>query len=204
MSLLGDFATLQPWAVFAAFFVTVLALPPTLSGFFAQLRLSISRPIRAGGFLELEDGAQGHIVDIGWRAARWLQRANHLVLVPNARLAEVRLADDSLPDAAEAVLLPVGVAYGSALDRVEALTFEVARQVRCGAAESDRAHEPFVRFGAFSASSMDLAVIPRAGSITDRWRLIHEFIRRPQERSGIEGIEIPFPQRRLHLALERR
>ncbi|MBZ0089596.1 MAG: mechanosensitive ion channel family protein, partial [Thermoanaerobaculia bacterium] len=177
-----------------------LALQPTLSNFFAGLHLSMAQPVRVGDFVELEDGTQGHVIDIGWRATRIRQLANNLVVVPNARLAEMRLVNYTLPEPAQAVLVPVGVAYDSDLERVERITVEIAREVQRSLPEADPGHEPFIRYGAFADSAISFNVILRAVSYTDRWSLVHEFVKRLQLRFAAEGIEIPFPQRVVHSA----
>jgi small-conductance mechanosensitive channel len=180
-----------------------LALHPTLSNLFAGIHLSVSKPLRVGDFVELEDGIQGHVVDIGWRATRIRQLANNLVVVPNARLSDMRLINYSLPEAPQSVLVPLGVAYGSDLRRVERVTVEVARSVQTQVPEADPTHEPFLRFHSFGASSIDCNVILRARAYTDRWPLIHEFVVRLQQRFAQEGLEIPFPQRVVHLSSSR-
>ena len=177
-----------------------LALQPTLANFFAGLHLSMAQPIRVGDFVELEDGTQGHVADIGWRATKLRQLANNLVIVPNSRLAEMRLINYSMPDSPQAVLVAVGVAYGSDLERVERVTVEVAREVQRELPQADPSHEPFLRFGAFGESAIEFNVILRSVAFTDRWPLIHEFVRRLDRRYRVEGIEIPFPQRVVHRA----
>lgn len=172
-----------------------LALQPTLSNLFAGIHLSVSKPIRVGDFVELEDGLQGHVVDIGWRSTQIRQLANNLVVVPNARLSEMRLINYTLPDAPQTVLVGIGVAYGSDLRRVERVAVEVAKTVQQEVAEADPGHEPFVRFHTFNSSSIDFNVVLRARAFTDRWPLVHEFLIRLKERFDAEGIEIPFPQR---------
>jgi small-conductance mechanosensitive channel len=172
-----------------------LALQPTLSNFFAGMHLSMSRPIRVGDFIELEDGAQGHVVDVGWRATRLHQLGNNLLVVPNSRLAEMRLTNYSLPEEPQAVLVPVGVGYASDLAHVERVTLDVAREVQRTVPEADPAHEPFLRFHEFGDSAIGFNVILRARTFTDRWLVIDLFVRSLHERYRSSGIEIPFPQR---------
>jgi small-conductance mechanosensitive channel len=171
-----------------------LALQPTLSNLFAGLHLSVAKPMRVGDFVELEDGTQGYVEDIGWRSTRIRQLANNLVLVPNARLSDMKLVNYSMPELPQAVLFTVGVAYGSDLRRVERVAVEVARAVQKEVPEGDPQHEPFVRFHTFGASSIDFNVILRARAFTDRWPLVHEYLMRLRERFDAEGIEIPFPR----------
>jgi small-conductance mechanosensitive channel len=176
-----------------------LALQPTLSNLFAGLHLSVAKPIRVGDYIELEDGVQGHVVDIGWRATRIRQLANNLVIVPNAKLVDMRILNYALPDSPQSVLVGVGVAYGSDLRQVELVTVEVARALQTDLPEADSDHDPFIRYHTFGSSSVDFNVVLRANSYTDRWPLVHEFIVRLKQRFDAEGIEIPFPQRVVHM-----
>jgi len=177
-----------------------LALQPTLSNFFAGIYLSTSKPIRVGDFVELEDGTQGEVVDIGWRATKVRQVANNLAIVPNSRLSEMRLLNFSMPVATQATIVAMGVAYDSDLRFVERVVLEVAGACQRELPEADPEHEPAVRFHTFGASSIDFNVVLRARAVTDRLALVHEFVKRIKERFDAEGIEIPFPQRVVHHA----
>src|SRR6185503_15507020 len=66
-----------------------LALQPTLSNLFAGLHITLSKTIRIGDFIELENGTQGFVTDIGWLATKLREGANNQVIVPNARLVEM-------------------------------------------------------------------------------------------------------------------
>lgn len=175
-----------------------LALQPTLSNLFAGIHLSASKPIRVGDFVELEDGTQGRISDIGWRATRIEQLAGSLVIVPNARLSDMRLINYSMPALPQAIVFPVGVAYDSDLEKVERAAVEVAREIQRSVPEADPEHEPFARFHTFGASSIDFNVILRSRAFTDRFPIVHAYVKALKARFDAEGIEIPFPQRVVH------
>lgn len=177
-----------------------LALQPTLSNLFAGIHLSVSRPLKVGDFVELDNGTQGWVEDIGWRATRIRQLPNNFVVVPNAKLADMILKNFEEPGAAQSVVVPMGVAYGSDLDRVERAVLEVARDCQATVEGAEREHEPVVRFHTFGASSIDFNVVLRARHTTERFLLVHEFVKRVKARFDAEGIEIPFPQRVVHLA----
>jgi small-conductance mechanosensitive channel len=177
-----------------------LALQPTLSNLFAGIHLSTSKPIRVGDFVELEDGTQGRIADIGWRATRIEQPAGSLVIVPNARLSDMRLINYSVPAQPQAIVFPVGVAYGSDLERVERVALEVAREIQASLPEAEPGHEPVVRFHTFGASSIDFDVILKARAFTDRFAVVHAYLKSLKARFDAEGIEIPFPQQVVHSA----
>jgi small-conductance mechanosensitive channel len=177
-----------------------LALQPTLSNLFAGIHLSTSKPIRVGDFVELEDGTQGRIADIGWRATRIEQPAGSMVIVPNARLSDMRLINYSVPAQPQAIVFPVGVAFGSDLDRVERVAVEVAREIQSSLPEAEPGHEPVVRFHSFGASSIDFNVILKARAFTDRFVVVHSYLKALKARFDAEGIEIPFPQQVVHSA----
>lgn len=176
-----------------------LALQPTLSNYFAGLHLSIARPIRVGDFVSLETGTQGYILDIGWRATRIRQLSNDIVIVPNGRIVEMVLTNYNMPEPELSVLVPMGVSYGSDLNHVEAVTIEVARSVLREVEGGVHEFDPFIRYNAFGDSSIDFTVILRGRQFVDRYLLTHEFMKRLHERYAKEGIEIPFPQRVVHV-----
>jgi small-conductance mechanosensitive channel len=172
-----------------------LALKPTLSNLFAGLHIALARPIRVGDFVELEGGPRGYVEDIGWRATRIRELPNDSIVVPNARVADMIVKNYDLPDPEQAALVPVGVAYGSDLDHVERVTCEVARETLREVEGGVAGFEPFVRYGRFGESAIELTVVLRVRRFADQYLVIHEFIKRLKRRYEREGIEIPFPQR---------
>ncbi len=181
-----------------------LALQPTLSNLFAGLHITLAKPVRVGDFVELEGGTQGFIVDIGWRATMVRELSNNVIVVPNARLAEMIVKNYSLPEPEQSIVIQVGVSYGSDLALVERVTCEVAREVLSGVPGGVKSFEPFIRYHTFGDSSIGFSVILRVGEFTDRYLVTHEFLKRLRARYDREGIEIPFPQRVLHGELQLR
>jgi len=181
-----------------------LALQPTLSNLFAGFHISISRKIRIGDFIELETGQQGYVLDIGWRATHIRELPNNLVLVPNSRLAEVIVRNYSLPENEQAALVQVGVAYGSDLEAVERVTIEAAKEIQRSIPGAVVEFDPFIRYHTFDDSSINFTVILRVKEYVDRHIVTHEFIKRLHRRYLETGIQIPFPQRVVHLTGEAR
>jgi small-conductance mechanosensitive channel len=175
-----------------------LALQSTLSNLFAGVHLAISRPIRVGDYVELETGKKGFITWIGWRATRLRELSDNIIIVPNSRLADMLLTNYSLPDTEQAALVQMGVSYDSDLEQVERVTVEVAREVLGTVQGSVALFDPFIRFHTLNQSSIDFTVILRVRTYTDRYLVIHEFIKRIKTRFVSEGIDIPFPQFVVH------
>jgi small-conductance mechanosensitive channel len=176
-----------------------LALQPTLANLFAGLHITLARQLRVGDYVELENSGQGYIQDIGWRSTRVRELSNNLIVVPNSRLAEMVVKNYALPEAEQSTLVEVGVSYDSDLDAVERITIEVARRTLRETAGGVPSFDPFIRFHTFGESSVNFTVILRVNAFADRYLVTHDFVKRLHRRYAEEGIQIPFPQRVVHL-----
>ena len=181
-----------------------LALQDTLANLFAGIHILVTRQIRPGDFVRLESGEEGYVQDITWRNTSIRQLPNNLTIVPNAKLAGAVITNYSMPDPELAVLVEVAVAYDSDLAQVERVTVDVARAVLREVPGGVPEFEPFIRFNAFGESGIRGTVILRGREVVDQHLLRHEFIKRLHARYRAEGIEIPLPQRTVHVrAMER-
>jgi small-conductance mechanosensitive channel len=82
---------------------------------------------------------------------------------------------------------------------VERVTVDVAREVMRDVEGGVPAFEPFIRYNEFGDSSVNFTAILRGKEFTSQFLVKHEFIKRLHARYATEGIEIPFPQRVVHL-----
>lgn len=67
--------------------VIAFAMQRTLGDLFSGIALSIEHPFRLGEWIELENGRQGQVVDINWRATRLRAWDNATFIIPNGALA---------------------------------------------------------------------------------------------------------------------
>lgn len=175
-----------------------LALQDTLANLFAGLHLIASRQIRPGDFLRLDSGEEGVVTDITWRSTTIKTFPNNLVIVPNSRLASAIVTNYNLPDSIVKVYVPIGVSYDSDLQKVEAVTKEVARSVMKEVPGGVADAEPVIRYNKFGDFSIDFTVIMFANEFQSQYLLRHEFIKRLHVRYRHEAIEIPFPIRTIY------
>jgi small-conductance mechanosensitive channel len=177
-----------------------LALQDTLSNLFAGIHILMEKSIRVGQFIRLESGEEGYITDIGWRTTRIRLLPNNVVIIPNNKLAQARITNYDLPDKSMAVLIPISVAYGADLDRVQRILVEEATR---GAREIPgllAQPEPFVRFiPGFGQSSLDLTLICHVREFVDQYLAQHELRLRILTRFRAEGVEIPYPSRTVYV-----
>jgi len=172
-------------------------LQTIVNNFVSGLILLFERPLKVGDWVELGN-VEGIVQRIGIRASTVRTFDGADVIVPNGALVSDRVVNWTLSDRTRRLVIPVGVAYGTDPKRVIALLQDVAAGLP-GVSSFPKAVVAFMGFG---DSSLDFQV--RAW-IEDGDQLIEM---RNQLGISIEaalreaGIEIPFPQRTLHLRSE--
>lgn len=179
-----------------------LALQDTLQNFFSGVYISFDRPIRIGDYIKLDSGEEGYVAEIGWRSTRIKMLPNNIVVVPNHKLTSANVTNFYLPEKELAVLVQVGVHYGSDLAHVEKVTCEVAKEIMTKVPGGVPTFDPFIRYHTFDSSSINFSVIMRGKEFVDQHLIKHEFIKALQARYKKEGIVIPYPIRTLDIPLE--
>lgn len=160
----------------------------------------MSRQIRTGDYVALATGEEGAVTDIQARntTIRTFPERNR-VLVPNSILASTVVTNFSLPQKRLLITLPIGVAYDSNLEQVEAVTLDVARKTMREVEGGLTDEEPFVRYEEFSDFSINFLLRVPVREFTDQFLVRHELVKRIHERYRAEGIEIPFPIRTVYM-----
>jgi len=176
-----------------------LALQDTLSNLFAGFHITISKQIRVGDYIKIDSGQEGYVVDISWRSTRIKELSNNMIMIPNSKLSQAIVTNYYMPDSKIFITVPIAVDYSSDLDKVEKITVGVAKDVLKRVPGGDKDFEPTVRYTAFADSSINFSVVLKVGEFTDRFLILHEFIKSLKARYDKEGIVIPFPVRTLHI-----
>lgn len=172
-----------------------LALQDPLANLFAGLQIVATKKVRLGDYVRIDSGEEGRVTDITWRNTTITTLANNTVNIPNAKLASVVMTNFQMPEPQMAITVPVGVAYGSDLERVERVAIEVAQEVMTAVTGGLADFQPAVRFTAFADSAVTFNVVLRVREFADQFLVRHELIKRLHARFRTEGIEIPFPMR---------
>lgn len=177
-----------------------LALQDTLGNLFAGVHILVEKPVRVGDYIKLETGQEGYVTDVGWRTTRIRMLPNNMVIVPNGKLAQSILTNYYLPEQRMALLIPVSVSYAADPERVEKILVEEAARAAGDVPGLLAEPVPFVRFiPGFGESSLDFTLICQVREFVDQYLAQHELRKRIFRRFREEGIEIPFPQRVVHV-----
>jgi small-conductance mechanosensitive channel len=166
-----------------------------VSNFISGLIILAERPVAIGHRIEV-GGVAGQVTRINLRSTTVVTNDNITIVVPNSDFITQAVTNWSHGDPKVRLRLPVGVAYGSDVEKLRTVLLEVADEN----AAALKLPAPSVRFLGFgdSALNFELAVwtIEMAQSPTrfrsDLYFAIERKLREHQ-------IEIPFPQRDLHL-----
>lgn len=180
-----------------------LALQNTLSNFFAGLHIISDKPINVGDFIELENGSiSGYVEDIGWRSTRIKTLPNNVVIIPNSKLAESIITNDSMPQQEMSIVVQCGVSYNDDLDKVEKITIEVAEKVQKNVKGAVKTFKPFIRYHTFGDSNINFSIILRVEKIVDKYLVTHELIKELKRSYDKNKIEISWPVRKVYMNKE--
>jgi len=176
-----------------------LALQDTLSNLFAGFYVSLAGQVRVGDYVKLDTGDEGYVTDITWRSTTLRALSNNLIVVPNAKLAQVIITNYNLPEKRMSLLIPIGVSYESDPDLVERVLIEEAVAGAKDIPGLLSGPAPFVRFiSGFGESSLDFTLICQVSEFVDQYLAQHELRKRILKRFRREEIEIPFPIRTVY------
>jgi len=172
------------------------AAKDTLANMLSGIFILADAPYQIGDFVILDSGERGMVTDIGIRTTRLLTRDDIQIILPNAAIANAKIVNETGgPTDKERVRVKVGVAYGSDVDHVEEVLLQVATDSEYMLADP----APRVRFRVFGESSLDYELLGWIEEPVLRGRALHELNTRVYKAFGEHGIEIPFPQRDIHI-----
>jgi len=180
--------------VFGAFGVGIgFGLQTIVNNFISGLILMFERPIRVGDVVQLGT-VSGTVTTIGIRASTIRTWDGSEVVVPNGNLISSELINWTLSDTKRRLELPVGVAYGT--DPVRVIDLLVAEMSAHERVLPDP--EPFALFIGFGDSSLNFSARCWC-RFDDSVRTASDLHVAFNRALADADIEIPFPQRDLHL-----
>jgi small-conductance mechanosensitive channel len=166
-----------------------------VNNFISGLIILLERPIKIGDRIEV-GSIEGDVVKIGGRSTTVLTNDNISVIVPNSKFILENVVNWSHNERTVRFRIPISVAYGSDIKLVEKSLLEVAKD------NPDILDnpEPAVRFLEFGDSGLLFEL--RAWTMTlihKKGKLISALNFAIYEKFKEHNIEIPFPQRDIHI-----
>jgi small-conductance mechanosensitive channel len=175
-------------------------LQAMVSNFVAGIILLVERSLKIGDFVELPSGVRGEVREINIRNTVVTTNDNIDIIVPNSEFVNGAVTNWTFQDNYRRLRVPFGVAYGTDKELVRKAGLEAAAAVAFTQTDMP-ARQPQVWLVAFGDSSLNFELVvwlkpeavkrPAAVNAAYCWAL--------ETALSNHGIEIPFPQRDLHI-----
>lgn len=203
LAFLGLIVLLQVWGIDVST-LTILAsvlgvglgfgVQNITNNFISGFIITVERPIQAGDFINVGD-LVGTVERIGARSTEIRTLDQVTIIVPNSRFLESEVINWSHGDPVSRLRLPVGVAYGSNIERVKVALLEAVRRHP----EVLLRPKPEVWFQGFGESALNFELMVWTGEPRKQFRVRSDLYYEIEASLRRHGVSVPFPQRDLHL-----
>jgi len=172
-----------------------LGLQNVAANLVSSFLLVFGRRIKKGDWIQVGD-TLGAVREVGLAATRVWTRDNIEYLVPNSDLTSNMITNYSLSEPLIRIHVPVGVSYNSNPSQVTEILLKAATENE----HVNKQREPSVWFTEYADSSLNFELLVWI----DIRQVSRNFVRsqlyyRIFEALGEAGIEIPYPQRDIHI-----
>jgi len=164
------------------------------NNFVSGLILLFERPVKVGDVIVVGQD-MGEVTALGLRATTVQTFDNAEIVIPNAELITCSVTNWTLAEKRVRVKIPVGVAYGTDISNVLKILLSCADSNPTVITQPP----PRALFLAFGDSSLDFELRAWISDFGDSFTVRSELNQDIENEFQIAGIEIPFPQRDLHL-----
>ena len=182
------------WLVAALTFGLAFGLQEIVANFVAGIILMFERPIRIGDLITIQN-ITGVVSKIRIRATTIVDWDRKECVIPNKDFITGRLENWTLSDAINRIVLTVGVAYGSDVEKAKAILLETCKNHPKIVDDP----ETTVAFELFADSSLNITIRTFLAEIDGRLKVIDELHTQINTAFNAAGIVIAFPQRDLRI-----
>ena len=167
-----------------------------MKDYFTGFFLLLENQIRQGDVVKLGDHA-GLVEEVTLRYVQLRDYDGNVHFVPNGTISTVVNMSRGYAQA----VVDIGVGYGEDIDRVMEVMREVGAEMRADPVHAGRILDALEIAGVDKWDNS--AVVIRARfrvAPLEQWNVKRDYLRRLKRAFDERGIEIPFPQRTLHIA----
>jgi small-conductance mechanosensitive channel len=165
-----------------------------VSNFISGLILLFERPIKVGDRIKIND-IYCDVKHINIRSTVVRTGTNEHIIIPNSKFIENQIINCSYADPSVLETIPIGVAYGSDVRLLQKLLLAAAQEHQNVLADPP----PSVSFLSFGESALNFSLFFWVSDPTLRFRVKSDLNFRINDLLQEHGVEMPFPQRDLHL-----
>lgn len=171
-----------------------LALQETLGNLFAGLSLQLERPYQVGDFIRIGEYT-GRVMQIGWRATRIMTFRRESITLPNSKVAKDVVQNFSFAYEPVAIDIYLRISLETPPNQVKVAVLDVMKEV----ATILQDPAPQCRTWAFEDSAIRYQLRYWVADFAQADNTMEELYTRLWYRLRREGLELPFPQRVVHM-----
>ncbi len=173
------------------------AAKDSLANLFSGVFILVDSPYKIGDVILLDSGERGRVTDVGIRSTRIVTRDDVEITIPNSQIGAAKITNESGgPYRKRRIDVRVGVSYESDVELVRSILMGVARDVDLVCDDP----EPRIRFREMADSALVFSLLFWIDDPEQRGQAVDSVNMRILERFRAEGVQIPFPQRVVHMA----
>jgi len=175
-----------------------LAAKDTLSNLFGSLTVLLDRPFRIGDWVNINDGIEGMVEEVGLRSCRIRTFHNSLITIPNGILTNAHI-DNYGMRTYRRFTTNLGVQYDTPVEKIEAF----CAGIRALIVKHPKTRKDYYQVYLNSLGASSINILLYVFFVTDDWaeelkerhRLITDILRLAKEM----GVQFAFPTQTLHM-----
>ena len=172
------------------------AAKDTLANLISGVSIIADAPYKIGDYIVLDTGERGVVTELGMRSTRLLTRDDVEISIPNAVMGNAKITNESGGPAIEhRIRVPIGVAYGTRPAKVIEILERIANENELTVKDP----APRARMRAFADSSLNFELLAWIRLPEQRGLVQHQILMEIERQFAEEGVQIPFPQRDIHI-----
>lgn len=170
-----------------------------ISNFVSGIIILIEKIVKVDDFVDMQSGVMGRVTEINLRYTRVTTSDLIDIIVPNSEFITGRVVNWTLGERSRRIHVPFGVAYGTDKELVREAGIAAAAGITGAVQEPGR--EPDVWLVGFGDNSLNFELVVWVGpsTITSPGKTQATFLWAIEDELRKRNIEIPFPQRDLHI-----
>lgn len=189
----GSWAQVQ-WLVAALSVGLGFGLQEIFANLVSGIILLFERPIRIGDTVTI-DNVTGKVSRIQMRATTLIDVDQKDLIIPNKTFITNQLVNWTLSDTTTRLVIPIGIAYDSDVDKALKVMVDTVRSTPRVLAEP----EPSVLFDGFGENSLNFVIRIYVSELAHRLPVTHDLLMRLEKTLREHEIEIPVPQRNVYV-----
>lgn len=189
----GSWSQVQ-WLVAALSVGLGFGLQEIFANLVSGIILLFERPIRVGDTVTIGD-VSGKVSQIQMRATRIVDWDQKELIVPNKTFITDKLVNWALSSQITRVVIPLNIGYGSDVE----LAHQVITETVCNTPLVLAEPQPDVFFVRFGESALEFSIRVHVNELGHRMLVTHDLHLRLYKALAAHHIEIPFPQRDIHI-----